>query len=37
MPGWLQRQLMKAYQEKNSYQIKMLNQCWYFYRKKHCS
>ncbi|MFC0523694.1 cortex morphogenetic protein CmpA [Pontibacillus salicampi] len=36
MPGWLKNQLMRAYLEKNTYQIKMLNQCWYFYRKKHC-
>ncbi|MCD7036720.1 cortex morphogenetic protein CmpA [Metabacillus sp. GX 13764] len=37
MPSWLKNQLMRAYLEKNSYQIKLLNQCWYFYRKKHCS
>jgi len=29
--------MKKAYYEKNVYQIKLLNQCWYFYRKKHCS
>ncbi|MYL36106.1 cortex morphogenetic protein CmpA [Pontibacillus yanchengensis] len=37
MPNWLQSQLMKAYYKKDKYQIKVLNQCWYFYRKKHCS
>ncbi|KGX86555.1 cortex morphogenetic protein CmpA [Pontibacillus litoralis] len=36
MPKWLKHQLMKAYLEKNINQIKMLNQCWYVYRKKHC-
>ncbi|OZM55759.1 cortex morphogenetic protein CmpA [Lottiidibacillus patelloidae] len=37
MPSWLKRQLMRAYSEKDLYQIRMLNRCWYFYRKKHCS
>ncbi|EKN62362.1 cortex morphogenetic protein CmpA [Schinkia azotoformans] len=37
MPYWLVKQLMQAYHDKNSYQIKLLNQCWFFYRKKHCS
>ncbi|MTH55158.1 cortex morphogenetic protein CmpA [Bacillus mangrovi] len=36
MPSWLKNQMMRAYLEKNSYQIRLLNQCWYFYRKKHC-
>lgn len=33
MPNWLINQMKKAYYEKNVYQIKLLNQCWYFYRK----
>ncbi|EDL62819.1 cortex morphogenetic protein CmpA [Bacillus salacetis] len=37
MPNWLVSQMRKAYFEKDRYQIKLLNQCWYFYRKKHCS
>ncbi|MRX72079.1 cortex morphogenetic protein CmpA [Bacillus lacus] len=36
MPSWLINQMQRAYYEKNSYQIKLLNQCWFFYRKKHC-
>ncbi|RSK25669.1 cortex morphogenetic protein CmpA [Bacillus sp. HMF5848] len=34
MPSWLKNQMKKAYYEKNRYQIKLLNQCWFFYRKK---
>ncbi|MEL3972876.1 cortex morphogenetic protein CmpA [Rossellomorea oryzaecorticis] len=34
MPNWLVNQMRKAYLEKNRYQIKLLNQCWNFYRKK---
>ncbi|WP_458414999.1 cortex morphogenetic protein CmpA [Schinkia sp. CFF1] len=37
MPYWLIKQLKQAYYDKNRYQIKLLNQCWFFYRKKHCS
>ncbi|RLQ93162.1 cortex morphogenetic protein CmpA [Falsibacillus albus] len=37
MPTWLQKQMQRAFLEKNRYQIKLLNQCWFFYRKKHCS
>ncbi|NGM59854.1 cortex morphogenetic protein CmpA [Bacillus velezensis] len=37
MPNWLIKQMQKAFLEKDNYQIKLLNQCWYFYRKKHCS
>ncbi|MEH6941941.1 cortex morphogenetic protein CmpA [Bacillus sp. JJ722] len=33
MPKWLQKQLKKAFLTKDSYQIHLLNQCWYFYRK----
>ncbi|WP_153017204.1 cortex morphogenetic protein CmpA [Alkalihalobacillus trypoxylicola] len=34
MPTWLINQLQKAYAEKNEYQIKILNQCWFYYQKK---
>ncbi|MCM3006661.1 cortex morphogenetic protein CmpA [Priestia koreensis] len=37
MPNWLMNQLQRAYYQKDRYQIKLLNQCWYFYRKKHLS
>ncbi|MFZ3590189.1 cortex morphogenetic protein CmpA [Bacillus sp. DJP31] len=36
MPVWLKSQMTRAFYEKNHYQIKLLNQCWFFYRKKHC-
>ncbi|PKR77000.1 cortex morphogenetic protein CmpA [Halalkalibacillus sediminis] len=34
MPKWFMSQLRKAYQTKNLQQIKMLNQCWFFYRDR---
>ncbi|MFT8322567.1 MAG: cortex morphogenetic protein CmpA [Bacillus sp. (in: firmicutes)] len=37
MPNWLQNQMKKAFYKKDRYQIKILNQCWYYYRKKHNS
>ncbi|WP_094763104.1 cortex morphogenetic protein CmpA [Bacillus andreraoultii] len=37
MPNWLKNQIQKAFFEKNRYQIRLLNQCWYFYKKKNCS
>ncbi|MBN6888571.1 cortex morphogenetic protein CmpA [Cytobacillus horneckiae] len=37
MPVWFQNQMQRAFFEKDHYQIKLLNQCWFFYRKKHCS
>ncbi|WP_139345618.1 cortex morphogenetic protein CmpA [Siminovitchia sp. FSL H7-0308] len=37
MPAWFQNQMQKAFLKKDRNQIKMLNQCWFFYRKKHCS
>ncbi|WP_335872381.1 cortex morphogenetic protein CmpA [Bacillus sp. 2205SS5-2] len=37
MPNWLQNQMKRAFLEKDHYQIKLLNQCWFFYRKKHRS
>ena len=33
MPTWLQSQMQKAFYEKDRYQIKLLNQCWFFYQK----
>ncbi|MFZ0444887.1 MAG: cortex morphogenetic protein CmpA [Bacillus sp. (in: firmicutes)] len=33
MPTWLLSQMQKAFYEKDRYQIKLLNQCWFFYRK----
>ena len=33
MPTWLQSQMQKAFYEKDRYQIKLLNQCWFFYKK----
>ncbi|MEO3945611.1 cortex morphogenetic protein CmpA [Gorillibacterium sp. CAU 1737] len=32
MPQWLSNQLMRAFQTKNVRKIKLLNDCWYFYR-----
>ncbi|MEA3321553.1 MULTISPECIES: cortex morphogenetic protein CmpA [Bacillaceae] len=34
MPSWFRKQMQRAYLEKDRYQIKMLNQCWFFYHKK---
>ncbi|WP_152442983.1 cortex morphogenetic protein CmpA [Bacillus sp. THAF10] len=34
MPTWFKKQMQRAYLEKDRYQIKMLNQCWFFYHKK---
>ncbi|SHN32054.1 cortex morphogenetic protein CmpA [Gracilibacillus kekensis] len=31
MPSWLIRQLTGAFHQKNKYQIRLLNQCWFFY------
>ncbi|MFB9759960.1 MULTISPECIES: cortex morphogenetic protein CmpA [Bacillaceae] len=33
MPTWLQNQIRRAYFEKNRYQIRVLNECWFFYKK----
>ncbi|MCA1032975.1 cortex morphogenetic protein CmpA [Bacillus timonensis] len=33
MPSWLKNQMKRAYFEKNRYQIKLLNQCWFFYKR----
>ncbi|MGP6147941.1 cortex morphogenetic protein CmpA [Priestia flexa] len=37
MPMWLQRQMQRAYLQKDCTQIRLLNQCWFFYRKNHSS
>ncbi|MFC4402029.1 cortex morphogenetic protein CmpA [Gracilibacillus xinjiangensis] len=31
MPTWLKRQLTGAFLHKNKQQIRVLNQCWFFY------
>ncbi|MGN1401902.1 MAG: cortex morphogenetic protein CmpA [Bacillus sp. (in: firmicutes)] len=33
MPKWLQMQIQKAFNSKNTSQILLLNQCWFFYQK----
>ncbi|ADU28637.1 cortex morphogenetic protein CmpA [Evansella cellulosilytica] len=33
MPSWLQRQLKEAYQQKDMRQVRLLNQCWFYYKK----
>ncbi|MEY8350466.1 cortex morphogenetic protein CmpA [Bacillus cereus] len=35
MPAWLRKQMQRAYYEKNRYQIKLLNECWFYYSKTH--
>ncbi|HDX9643274.1 MULTISPECIES: cortex morphogenetic protein CmpA [Bacillus] len=37
MPTWLKKQMQRAYLEKNRYQIKLLNECWFYYSKIHQS
>jgi len=32
MPNWLKKQLKSAYMRKDRYQIRILNQCWFYYR-----
>ncbi|WP_199624132.1 cortex morphogenetic protein CmpA [Paenibacillus alkalitolerans] len=34
MPQWLYNQLMRAYRRKDRRQIRLLNDCWFFYRTK---
>ncbi|MDQ7862806.1 cortex morphogenetic protein CmpA [Peribacillus frigoritolerans] len=34
MPNWFQNQIRKAFYEKDYYQVKMLNQCWFFLSKE---
>jgi hypothetical protein len=34
MPQWLSNQLMRAFQKKDRRQIRLLNDCWFYYRAK---
>lgn len=34
VPQWLCNQLMSAFLKKDRRQIRLLNDCWYFYRTK---
>lgn len=34
MPDWLRKQLKKAFFEKEVRQIRLLNQCWYYYHRR---
>jgi len=34
MPQWLSNQLMRAFQKKDRRQIRLLNDCWFYYRTK---
>ena len=34
LPQWLLNQMMRAYRKKDLRQIRMLNDCWFFYRAK---
>ncbi|MFK7696905.1 cortex morphogenetic protein CmpA [Paenibacillus sp. HJGM_3] len=34
MPQWLCHQLERAFMKKDLRQIRLLNDCWYFYRTK---
>lgn len=34
MPQWLCNQLMRAFQKKDRRQIRLLNDCWYYYRTR---
>ncbi|ARK28622.1 cortex morphogenetic protein CmpA [Halalkalibacter krulwichiae] len=34
MPKWLRQQLKQAYLEKDRYQIRVLNQCWFYYKER---
>ncbi len=33
MPTWLRQQLKRAYFQKDRYQIRILNQCWFYYKQ----
>jgi hypothetical protein len=35
MPQWFCHQLMKAFHAKNRRQIRLLNECWFFYRTRY--
>lgn len=32
MPHWLKNQLMRAFQRGDARKVRLLNDCWYFYR-----
>ncbi|MFC5701862.1 cortex morphogenetic protein CmpA [Cohnella faecalis] len=34
MPQWLCNQLMRAFQKKDRRQIRLLNDCWFYYRTR---
>jgi hypothetical protein len=34
MPRWLRNQLRNAYLDKDTRLIRLLNDCWFFYRKQ---
>ncbi|MGY4691201.1 cortex morphogenetic protein CmpA [Salibacterium sp. K-3] len=34
MPAWFMKQMKKAFFEKNRYEIRILNQCWFDYQWK---
>ncbi|MBU8908754.1 cortex morphogenetic protein CmpA [Desertibacillus haloalkaliphilus] len=34
MPHWLKKQLKNAYLQKDRYQIRLLNQCWFYYKRR---
>jgi hypothetical protein len=34
MPIWLQNQLMRAFMRRDKRNLRMLNDCWFFYRDK---
>lgn len=31
MPKWLSNQIMRAFHKRDSRQIRLLNECWFFY------
>ncbi|WP_113867770.1 cortex morphogenetic protein CmpA [Paraliobacillus ryukyuensis] len=37
MPNWFKKQMVAAFYAKNKSQIKMLNQCWFFYKERRIS
>ncbi|WP_209849887.1 cortex morphogenetic protein CmpA [Paenibacillus sediminis] len=34
MPQWLCNQLMRAFHKKDRYQIRLLNECWFYYHNQ---
>ncbi|MDP4098894.1 cortex morphogenetic protein CmpA [Paenibacillus sp. P96] len=33
MPQWLRKQLMRAFNKRDRSQVRLLNDCWFFYLK----